>query len=257
VKAGNARRPSFIQSHESPHKNDAEAAMQSGAVLRVESATSELELAARAARGDAAAMEAIMRRHNRTLYRAARSILRSDAEAEDAVQETYVRAYQALHQFRGEANLGTWLTRIAVNEAVARLRRRRREDTIVSFDGEFDPDTHASAGTNTPENTAMREQMRAILERHIDALPAAFRTVFVLRALEEMNVDEVAACLDVPAATVRTRYFRARALLRESLERELDAASADAFGFAGARCDRIVAAVLLRIRDLGPPAAPG
>lgn len=103
----------------------------------------------------------------------------------------------------------------------------------------------------------MRGQLRSLLERHIDKLPAAFRTVFVLRALEEMSVDEVAACLDIPPATVRTRYFRARGLLREGLEREFDTASVDAFDFAGARCDRIVAAVLLRIRDLGPVAAPG
>ena len=231
--------------------------MQSGAVLRGKSEASELDLAARAACGDTVAMEAIMRRHNRTLYRAARSILKSDAEAEDAVQEAYVRAYQALPAFRGEASLGTWLTRIAVNEALGRLRRKRRENNVVAFGEGFDPDTMSIPSADGPDAAAMRVQLRALLERHVDKLPAAFRIVFVLRALEEMSVEEVASCLDIAPATVRTRYFRARALLREGLERELDLAGADAFAFAGERCDRIVAAVLVRIRGLGPAAPSG
>lgn len=230
--------------------------MRQGTALGSTSQGSELELASRAAHGDGAAMEAIMRRHNRTLYRAARSILKSDSEAEDAVQEAYVRAYQALPGFRGEANLGTWLTRIAVNEALARLRRRRRDDKVVALDGAFDPDS-ATGATDGPEGGLMRGELRTLLERHIDRLPAVFRTVFVLRALEEMSVDEVAASLEVAPATVRTRYFRARALLREGLKRDIDLACTDAFGFAGARCDRIVVAVLFRVRGFGPPAPPG
>jgi len=231
--------------------------MRPGAALGSTSQGSDLELAVRAARGEGAAMEAIMRRHNRTLFRAARSILKSDSEAEDAVQEAYVRAYQALPAFRGDASLGTWLTRIAVNEALARLRRRRRDDKVVALDGAFDPDSAASASAGGPEGGLMREELRTLLEQHIDRLPPAFRTVFVLRALEEMSVDEVAASLEVAPATVRTRYFRARALLREGLEREIDLACADAFSFAGARCDRIVVAVLFRIRGFGPPPPPG
>ena len=129
--------------------------MRQGAALGSPSQGSELELASRAAHGDGAAMEAIMRRHNRTLYRAVRSILKSDSEAEDAVQEAYVRAYQALPGFRGEANLGTWLTRIAVNEALTRLRRRRRDDKVVAIDGAFDPDSAASV-TDGPEGGLMR-----------------------------------------------------------------------------------------------------
>src|SRR5262245_48440881 len=231
--------------------------MGPSAALGGTSQGSDMELVGRAARGDGAAMEAIMRRHNRTLFRAARSILKSDSEAEDAVQEAYVRAYQALSGFRGEANLGTWLTRIAVNEALARLRRRRRDDKVVALDGAFDPDSTAGAGADGPEGGLMREELRALLEQHIDRLPAAFRTVFVLRALEEMSVDEVAASLDVAPATVRTRYFRARTLLREGLEREIDLACTDAFDFAGTRCDRIVVAVLFRIRGFGLPPQPG
>jgi RNA polymerase sigma-70 factor (ECF subfamily) len=230
--------------------------MQLVGALRGKGEAGELELTARAAGGEVAALEAIMRRHNRTLYRAARSILKSDAEAEDAVQDAYVRAFQALPGFRGDSTLGTWLTRIAVNEALARLRRRRREDNIVTFGDAFDAESAPAASTDTPEGGLMRGQLRSLLERHIDKLPAAFRTVFVLRALEEMSVEEVAAALDAPPATVRTRYFRARALLREALERELDLACTDAFGFGGARCDRIVIAVLFRVRGYGPPPAP-
>lgn len=231
--------------------------MQLVGALRGQGEASEQELAARAAGGEAAALEAIMRRHNRTLYRAARSILKSDAEAEDAVQDAYVRAFQALPGFRGESNLGTWLTRIAVNEALARLRRRRREDNVVTFGEAFDADNTPDTRADDPEGGLMRGQLRSLLERHIDKLPAAFRTVFVLRALEEMSVEEVACVLDVAPATVRTRYFRARALLREGLERELDLACTDAFGFDGVRCDRIVIAVLFRVRGYGPPPAPG
>ncbi len=231
--------------------------MQLVGALRGKCEAGEQELAARAAGGEATALEAIMRRHNRTLYRAARSILKSDAEAEDAVQDAYVRAFQALPGFRGESNLGTWLTRIAVNEALARLRRRRREDNVVTFGEAFDADSTPGTGADDPEGGLMRGQLRSLLERHVDKLPAAFRTVFVLRALEEMSVEEVASALDVAPATVRTRYFRARALLREGLERELDLACTDAFGFDGARCDRIVIAVLFRVRGYGPPPAPG
>jgi RNA polymerase sigma-70 factor (ECF subfamily) len=223
----------------------------------------DLQLAARAAHGDTDAFTAIMRRHNRMLYRAARSILRSDAEAEDAVQDAYVRAYRAMNEFRGDASLSTWLTRIAVNEALGRLRKRRREGNVVAFDealsseGELSAASAPDRNVEGPDAAASREQTRALLERHIDALPVVFRTVFVLRALEEMSVDEAAACLDIPAATVRTRYFRARALLRESLERELDLASTDAFGFAGQRCNRIVAAVLGQLRSAPPDASSG
>jgi RNA polymerase sigma-70 factor, ECF subfamily len=223
----------------------------------------DLQLVARAAHGDTEAFTTIMRRHNRMLYRAARSILKSDAEAEDAVQDAYVRAYRAMREFRGDASLSTWLTRIAVNEALGRLRKRRREGNVVAFDealsseGDLPAASAPDRNVEGPDAAASREQTRALLERHIDALPVVFRTVFVLRALEEMSVDEAAACLDIPAATVRTRYFRARALLRESLERELDLVSIDAFGFAGQRCNRIVAAVLGQLRSPTPGASSG
>jgi RNA polymerase sigma-70 factor (ECF subfamily) len=213
----------------------------------------ETQLAKLAAGGDHRAFEAIMRRHNRALYRAARSIVKDDAEAEEAVQEAYLRAYHALPQFRGDSSLATWLTRIAINQALERLRKRRRELASVALDNVIDleqhtlmPDAH-NTSPDTPERALMREQTRKLLERKIDELPSAFRTVFVLRALEELSVEECAACLDVPEATVRTRFFRAKRLLRKSLARDMDIAADDAFAFAGQRCDRIVAAVLGRL----------
>ena len=211
------------------------------------------QLAKLAASGDHRAFEAIMRRHNRALYRAARSIVKDDAEAEEAVQVAYLRAYHALSQFRGDSSLATWLTRITINQALERLRKRRREVASIAVDNVIDleqhtlmPDAH-NTSPETPERALMRVQARKLLEQKIDELPCAFRTVFVLRALEEMSVEECAASLDVPEATVRTRFFRAKRLLRKSLARDLDIAADDAFAFAGERCDRIVATVLARL----------
>ncbi len=191
----------------------------------------------------------IMRRHNRRLFRTARAILRDDAEAEDALQEAYVQAYRALPGFRGEAQLSTWLVRIVANEALGRLRKRRRGAEVIALGTEegwaerqMDESDEAQ-----PERAVERAQSLRLIETKIDDLPDAFRAVFVLRAVEELSVEETAEALDIPAATVRTRYFRARALLREALARELDLALQDAFGFAGARCDRIVAHVLARL----------
>lgn len=207
---------------------------------------SDAELAALAAQGDTRAFEAIMRRHNRLLFRAVRSIVRTDSEAEDAVQEAYLKAWRALASFRAEARLSTWLVRIAINEALQRVRRRSA--LVIPLDGadhasELEDQAEDDADQR-PDRVVGRAQMRRVMEAHIDALPDVFRTVFMLRAVEELSVEEVAQALHVPAATVRTRFFRARGLLRESLSRELDFATEDAFNFAGARCDRIVAKVL-------------
>ncbi len=164
-----------------------------------------------------------MRRHNQRLYRTARSILRDDAEAEDTVQESYLLAYKAMAQFRGDAKLSTWLVRIVANEALGRLRRRSRRAKLIQLSGAPDPSSDdpelnmTDARPEQPEDAAVRAQMRVLLEAKIDQLPDAFRTVFVLRAVEEMTVEEAGACLGIPAATVRTRYFRAKGLLRESL----------------------------------------
>ena len=210
------------------------------------------ELAARAARGDSTAFEALMRRHNRTLFRTARAILRDDAEAEDALQEGYLQAYRALPGFRGEARFGTWLVRIVANQALMRLRKEARRAQIVPMQSAdatpgLEELTDAAMESQRPEPSAERAQVRRLLETQIDALPDAYRTVFVLRGVEELSVEETAAVLQIPEATVRTRFFRARSLLREALAQKIDLAYADAFAFAGERCDRIVAAVLARL----------
>jgi RNA polymerase sigma-70 factor (ECF subfamily) len=213
----------------------------------------------RAAAGDARAFEALMRRHNRLLFRTARSVLRHDAESEEVVQEAYLKAWRALPGFRGEAKLSTWLVRIVMNEALGRLRHSRAAVLPIGPAAVGEPDEvaeetgdEAAAIAHDPEHAALRGELRRIVERHIDGLPEQFRTVFILRAVEEMNVEEVAAALQVPAATVRTRFFRARALLRAALEKELDFAIDEAFAFDGERCDRVVAAVLRRIAQEGP-----
>jgi RNA polymerase sigma-70 factor (ECF subfamily) len=191
----------------------------------------------------------LMRRHNQRLFRTARAILRDDAEAEDALQEAYLQAYRALPGFRGDAQISTWLVRIVANEALTRLRRRQRGAQVFALapDEHFVESLVDESNAAQPERGAERAQSLRLIESKIDALPDAFRTVFVLRAMEELTVEEAAAALAIPPATVRTRYFRARALLREALARELDLALEDAFTFAGARCDRIVAGVLARL----------
>jgi RNA polymerase sigma-70 factor (ECF subfamily) len=220
---------------------------------------SDPELAQRIASGDRDAFEPLMRRHNQILYRTARSILKDDAEAEDAAQEAWLLAYRAIGNFRGDAKLSTWLVRIVVNEAISRRRKRSRGAEVVQLNGETQEDREAVEETvnqtlpEQPEHAARRAQTRRLLEAKIDELPDAFRTVFVLRALEELSVEESAVALGIPEATVRSRFFRARALLREALSKEIDLAYGDAFAFAGARCDRIVAGVLAKLEEGGKP----
>lgn len=215
---------------------------------------SDSELAERIGRGDCGAFEAMMRQHNRRLYRVARAILHDDAEAEEVLQESYLLAYQHIQGFQGKSKLSTWLTRIVINEALQRVRKLKSRRVVIPFaqveSGEEAMTTNAETKPETPENASMRAQMRRLLEREIDSLPVAFRTVFILREVEEMTVEETAECLDLPPATVRSRLFRAKAQLRESLAREMDMATADTFEFAGARCDRVVAGALARVADL-------
>lgn len=208
-------------------------------------------LADRIAAHDNSAFETLMRRYNTRLFRAARAILKDDAEAEDAVQDAYLDAYRHIDQFHGGSQLGTWLVRIAINHALMRLRKHKRERVVVPFAAgperdspDLDP---ADSTAELASTTILRTEIRRMLERRLDELPVAFRTVFVLREVEEMSVEETAAALGIPPATVRTRLFRARGLLRAALARDLDVATGDLFAFAGSRCDRIVAAVMARL----------
>jgi RNA polymerase sigma-70 factor (ECF subfamily) len=207
------------------------------------SQSSDLDLVGRIRAGDRQALELLMRRHNRMLFRTARAILLDEAEAEEAVQDAYLQAYRSLDGFRGEAKLSTWLVRIAANQALMRRRRRASRGEVIPI-GEGAIDMKPG-----PENEAMRGEVGRLIETKIDALPEGYRTVFLLRAVEELSVEETAAALDMPPATVRTRFFRARGLLRESLARDMDTAMQDVFAFDGERCDRIVASVLSRIRS--------
>ncbi len=173
--------------------------------------------------GDQAAFRQLMRQHNRALYRAARSILKDDAEAEDALQESYLSAYRAIGSFRGAAKLSTWLFRIVANEALARLRKRAA--VAQAFPLRLYEGLHAEGGQSEsapeqPERAAQRAETRRLLEAKIDLLPDAFRTVFMLRALEQLSTTETAAALDIPEATVRTRFFRARSRLRQALSND-------------------------------------
>lgn len=209
------------------------------------------DLIARINLGDCTALEQLMRTYNQRLYRAARSILRNELEAEEAVQDTYLKVWQKGATFRGDAQVSTWLTRICINEALGRRRKQVRRAEIVQFEPVPNEVTRADEGMpmqthapDTPERAVQRADVRRLIECHIDNLPEAFRSVFVLRALEELSVEETAQCLDIPSATVRSRFFRARGQLREALAREIDLSMDEAFNFAGARCDRIVANVL-------------
>lgn len=224
-------------------------------IAPIASVPSDDELVRRIRAGDARALEPLMRRHNRTLYRTARAILRDDTEAEDAVQDAYIQAFRALDGFRGESSFSTWLVRIAANQALMRLRRRTRRAEVLPMDhenGAFLMEQIPADEALEPEREAMNRELRRMLEGRIDALPELYRTVFMMRAVEEMSVEETAAALDMPEATVRTRFFRARAMLRGSLEHEVEHALGGVFAFDGARCDRIVANV---IAALGKPPA--
>ncbi len=174
--------------------------------------------------------------------------MRDESEAEDVVQETYVRALAHLDEFRGEASLTTWLARIAANEVLGRLRRRPTVDLAQAENVIVLP---SAGGAINPESAAARREIRRVIERAVDELPANFRTVFMLRAVEQMSVEETAALLGIPPETVKTRFHRANRQLRQALSAEFAAILDDAFPFAGERCDALMGRVLAR---LGVPA---
>jgi RNA polymerase sigma-70 factor (ECF subfamily) len=211
------------------------------------------------ARSDPASFESLMREHNQRLYRLAFSLLGEASEAEDVLQESYVRAYQRLATFAGRSSLGAWLAGIVRHAALDHLRARRARDRRFTLESDLparDDDARSmleraptESPHHSPETSVGCDEMRAVLEGAIAALPAAFRSVFMLREVEGLSLLETAAYLDIPVATVKTRDHRARALLREALS-SADGAIDGTFPFLGERCDRIVSRVLNRIARL-------
>ena len=213
---------------------------------------SDEEIVARVQAGDTAIYEVLMRRYNQRLFRIARSIVRDDSEAEDVTQDTWVRAYISLAQFAGKAKFSTWLSKIAVHEALSRLRKQKRLDQFpADSSGErTDMDLFESSDPG-PEQEVLSREAVSLLEQALDTLPAIYRCVFVMRDVDNMTTAETAACLDLTQENVKIRLARARQMLRDELYARAGATSSRAFEFMGERCDHVVRAVFERLRVLG------
>lgn len=211
----------------------------------------DAELVRRALARDGGAFRAIMKKYNQRLYRLARGIVRNDSEAEDIVQEAYVRAFTHLEDFRGDSSLVTWLSRIAINEALGRLRSRKPTVDLATFEAH---ETAAeiiqfplTSKSDDPERTMAQRQLLQLVEDATDKLPEVYRIVFVARVIEGLSVEETAEILHLRSETVKTRLHRARRLVREQLDKQIGPVLMDAFPFAGRRCERVTAAVLERL----------
>ena len=224
----------------------AQTALKKGVLASLDDA----ELVRHALNRDAEAFRIIMQRHNQRLYRIARSVLRNSVEAEDAVQEAYVAAFSHLASYRGESPLAAWLSRIVMNEALGRLRRKPgpadfapleavREAEIIPFP--------SSAPQDDPERTMAQRQILQLVETATDALPQVYRVVFMIRVIEGMSVEETAHLLGIKPETVKTRLHRARQLIRDKLNKQIGPVLMDAFPFAGRRCERLTTGVLKRL----------
>jgi RNA polymerase sigma-70 factor (ECF subfamily) len=207
------------------------------------------EIVERIKAGDTALYEIIMRRYNQRLYRVARAILRDDAESEDVMQDAYVRAYQHLDQFAGRAPFSTWLTRIAVHEALARVRGRKRSPQLDDSEEDGEPLMNIVESSPGPEDNACRAEVSRFLEEAVLELPAPYRIVITLRDIEDLSTAETAAALDLTEDNVKVRLHRGRTMIRNRLLSRVGAAAKDAFLFMGVRCDRVVAAVFARLAN--------
>jgi len=217
----------------------------------VPAAADDAELVRRALARDAGAFRAIMQKHNRRLYRIARSVLSNNDDAEDAVQDAYVSAFTHLASYRGESALATWLSRIVMNEALGRLRRRRPTVDVTMLDA---PRSEAeiiqfplSTPNDDPERTMAQRQILQLVERATDNLPEAFRLVFVTRVVEGMSIEETSELLGIKPETVKTQLHRARQFVRDQLDKQIGPVLMDAFPFAGRRCERMTEAVMKRL----------
>jgi RNA polymerase sigma-70 factor (ECF subfamily) len=209
---------------------------------------SDEEIIERIRGGDIDSFELVMRRYNQRIYRTVRAILREEDETTDVMQEAYVNAFSHLADFSGRARFSTWLTRIAVHEALGRLRKRKRLEPLEETDSE---DVLMASTVSGPENRASDGELRVLLEQAVDGLPEAFRTTFVLRSIEQLSVAETAEVLGIPEETVKTRHHRARERLQRALTERVGSTLPDLFGFHRPRCDRVVADVLARIKAVG------
>jgi RNA polymerase sigma-70 factor, ECF subfamily len=221
---------------------------------------SDEEVVARVLAGETGMFEIVMRRHNQRLYRVARAILRNDGEAEDVMQDAYVRAYEHLDQFAGRAKFSTWLTRIAVHEALARQRRGNRyQELEPTSEREGDPMDRFASLAPDPEQQASNSEIRTLLEEAVETLPDDYRTIFILRDVEDMSTTDAAEVLEITEDNVKVRLHRARALLRKSLYARAGMERKEAFNFHAVRCDRVVKNVFERIQKqvskTGSPAA--
>lgn len=215
---------------------------------------SDDEVVARVLAGETSIFEIVMRRYNQRLYRVARAILRNDGEAEDVMQDAYVRAYEHLDQFEGRAKFSTWLTRIAVHEALARQRRENRYQEVEPMsESNGDPMDGFASTALTPEEQVSNSEIRSLLEKAVEHLPDAYRTVFVLRDIEEMSTTDTANALEISEENVKVRLHRARALLRKTLYDRAGMERKEAFNFHAVRCDRVVKNVFERIQKHASP----
>jgi RNA polymerase sigma-70 factor, ECF subfamily len=213
-------------------------------------ALSDEEIVERVRLGESALFEILMRRYNQRLYRVTRGILRNDGEAEDVIQQAYVQAYLHLAQFSGKGRFSSWLTKIAVHEAFARLRAQRRFVEPSALDGtEVGMDRFESADENA-ENQLLRQRIGEIMETAIDSLPEKYRIVFMLREVEGMSTEETSGCLDIGLEAVKSRLFRAKGILRKEISARTAGVTPSLFQFGAERCDRIVAIVLKQLREI-------
>jgi RNA polymerase sigma-70 factor, ECF subfamily len=210
---------------------------------------SDEEVVTRVLAGETGMFEIIMRRHNQRLYRVARAILRNDAEAEDVMQDAYVRAYEHLDQLAARAKFSTWLTRIAVHEALSRQRRGSRYQELEPMsEREGDPMDRFASLAPDPEQQASNSEVRRLLEEAVEKLPDAYRTIFILRDIEDMSTTDAADVLEITEDNVKVRLHRARALLRKSFYARAGMERKEAFNFHAVRCDRVVKNVFERIQ---------
>jgi len=206
------------------------------------------DVVSRVRAGETGLYEVLMRRYNQRLFRVIRSVVTNDGEAEDVLQDAWVRAYEHLDQFEGRASFSTWVTRIALHEALARIRKSRRWTPLENPEGGIMAEANRRQTTSeSPEQQVIRGELGQMLQAAVDALPETYRSVFVLREVEQLSTCETAECLELSEEAVKTRLHRSRALLRRELENRLGPAMVEAYAFLGARCDRVVTRVLERI----------